>query len=222
MARYNICPDYPLGDPRKPFKLMGLPNAVDLGQHAISQEMNFRLCAESFVLKQGGPITKAIQDCVCGLIFGSLHTGRIYKPGTVIYDVRTHYMQPGDTPSYALGWHTDLERGLYTMEDHLQTIHFTFLSGPPLTEFIVARNLDRTPSNRELEKPDTRFRVQPGVITTYNSTEIHRARPYEGAEPAWRYFFRATWFPKIPMRKGIFENAVYPGPTVYKEHRGKP
>jgi hypothetical protein len=185
--------------PPQPFELR-MPN--DLQQEIISGEPNLKLCSWSFAEENGGFVTLA-------LLYALRHIEGVDLRFVVI-DVRTHHMQKGDMPSSNTTWHTDSERSFHRHSQHVNTIHYLFLSGPPFTEFVLDRNIPFDPRRlKQLPK----FYAPAGKIIRYNSTELHRARYWPEAAPQWRYFFRASTFPEAPRRKDVFENKVYTGPT---------
>lgn len=210
-ARFNI-----RGERSNPCSSSNLAQelGLDLSEAAIRGEMNLKLCDAAHARAHGGALTLELIRAT-GMLRSQIPTQ--LRPNFALYDVRTHYMQPGDIPSYNTGWHVDSERSFKRQIDHINTYHFLFLSGPPLTEFFTACDMEQL-LPPELYGVDT-FTAPAGRIIPYNSTELHRARPYRGDKPAWRYFFRATWFPKLPTRDDVFTNEVYTGPTVYEKQR---
>jgi hypothetical protein len=210
-ARFNIRSEW--SNPKASSNL-AQELGLDWSEESIRGEVNLKLCDIVHTRVHCGELTLGLMH-VTDLLLSRIP--KHLQPKVALYDVRTHHMQPGDIPSYNTGWHVDSERSFKHQVDHINTIHFLFLSGPPLTEFFLQQDMEQL-LDPELYGVDT-FKAPAGKIISYNSTELHRARMYRGDKPAWRYFFRATWFPKMPERDDVFANEVYAGPTVYEKQR---
>lgn len=179
-----------------------VPIAHCTRQEAIETEPNLRLCSLPRTEENCGPITRMVLEMLYRVEGVDLRF--------VLVDVRTHHMQKGDTPSVNTPWHVDSERSFHNQSQHVNTVHYVFLSGPPFTEFIVDRNIA---FNLQKLQQLPKFYAPAGKIIRYNSTELHRARRWTEAASQWRYFFRATTYPEAPRRRDLFENRVYAGPT---------
>lgn len=196
---FNVLDANGCSDPRV---AIDVTNRIDLRQEVITQEPNLKLCSLPFTEENCGPLTRMVLETLYRIEGVDLRF--------TLIDVRTHLMQWGDMPSNNTTWHADSERSFHRHSQHVNTIHYLFLSGPPFTEFVLDRNIPFDPRRlRQLPK----FYAPAGKIIRYNSTELHRARYWPEAAPQWRYFFRASTFPEAPRRKDVFENKVYTGPT---------
>lgn len=154
---------------------------------------------------QGGPLTRMILKAMELIMPEKFRHLRI--------DTRSTLLGEGDMASRG-GWHCD-----FMSEDNYSTItgegegveHYMLVSGPPLTQFMAGRNLDL----KEVEAPfawkdvsaqidsyewsrfrGSTFAVRPMTLYKFDAFELHRAVPSEDKGLVWRWFFRASCFPK--------------------------
>jgi hypothetical protein len=184
-----------IDEPHNPIDLVG---PLTLTPEIISKEKNFNAATTTIAELQGGPITQTVLETLrkkCVFIDTYTYFTKI--------TVRTHFIQPGEIPCHLKSWHNDFDFG--TDKERLRTINYLFLSGPPYTQFLTARELelpfdpsyvlDSWTKIITLVEPLPKFDAPAGQIVAYNATELHRAQPWLGSAPTWRYFFRATAFP---------------------------
>lgn len=178
----------------------------------IRKELPLRHCSYVIAREYGGPLTQAVLDTI------ALRTREIYDARI---DVRRHLFKKNEVASLdGDRWHCEfpiMSGRYYTFnrERDLATHNYTFISGAPLTEFvdepIELHNLDVADPHLidilvRARDPRTRI-VELGRVYIYNATTLHRARPWQGDQPTWRYFFRATFF-LAGDPAGAFENII--------------
>lgn len=151
----------------------------------------------------------------------------------LVIDTRSHLLFEGHYPCIP-GWHCDFvnrnENGVITPDPEIDKSvrHFICVSHTPTTAFAHNRNFelyDCPPHWREISesinstKPDI-YQIEPGAIYEFDAQEIHKGVP--ATETGWRWFFRATLFPKGDPRRGDAENKIRKHVQVYltSEHTG--
>lgn len=178
----------------------------------IRKELPLKHCSYVIAREYGGPLTQVVLDTI------ALKTREIYDARI---DVRRHLFKRGEVVSLdGDRWHCEfpIKNGLYytfNRERDLATHNYTFITGAPLTEFVAEEpfEIDMEVAHPQLidiltraRDPRTRL-IEPGRVYVYNATTLHRARPWQGDQPTWRYFFRATYF-LAGDPAGAFENII--------------
>lgn len=146
-------------------------------------------------------------------------------------DTKVHMLKPDWYPCIP-GWHCDFvsrdeDGNIQPDEDDDQIRHFLVCSGGPVTQFIENRLVElsmETPSWQECDRTLNKlvhrgslrlWQPEPGQILEFNAQELHRGMPARYS--TWRWFFRASLFPKGDPRRREFQNKVRTQQQVYLE-----
>lgn len=155
----------------------------------------------AFADSKGGMLTTICLQTLAGVLSpGEFRALRI--------DTRSTLLGKGDCASRG-GWHCDFmsERNYSVIEPGADegVRHFMLVSGEPLTEFIRERNVhvdlprafEWADVNEDIRDRDvTAFAIEPMTLYEFDAYELHRAVPSANPGLVWRWFFRASYFPR--------------------------
>lgn len=193
-------------------------------EKVIAEEPMLFSASPEFAVTNGGPLTRNAMKEIWACAISRIPI----VPGTQwVIDTRSHMLMPGHFPAIG-GWHCDaVPRPSYTSQPDVRkldprvlniTVHVsTSASGVSNTEFVdepFAMDVDVErvwPSvHKEIKLYGYRVLKRtpgPGKIVSFTMPTIHRATP--ATERGWRWWLRATMYPRPPKNQIRRQVQVY-------------
>lgn len=191
----------------------------------IEEEYQFFQASPAFIESKMGADGTQMTAAVLEVLKESLTTEEYEN---LRIDTKTHMLKPGWYPCIP-GWHCDFvnrdanEDIQPDPEIDSQVRHFLVCSNAPTTQFMHDRHVESSGEgwkqvdagivdNIHLGYHDL-YQVSPTEILEFDAQELHRGMPAKGS--GWRYFFRASLFPKGDKRREERENHIRIQQQVY-------